>query len=69
MIYKLLDTFELWWFTLKDNIFELGWRFLLGCNKWLALGGWHRACVVFGFGLLTYAFIITAVWLTDRRKK
>ena len=66
--YNSIDSFETWWFALKDNLFELGWRFFAGIGKWYHYRGWHRFCVVFGIGLFVYAFIITFVhW--GRRKK
>ncbi len=56
-----LEPIENFLFVLKDNLFELGWRFFMGLEKWYYLRGWHRFCVVSGIGLLIYSFIVTIV--------
>ena len=62
-----LEPIENWYFTFENNLFELGWRFFVGCNKWLDYGGWHRACVIIGWVIVLYAIGITYLWI--RRKK
>ena len=62
-----LTPFENWWFALKDNLFEFGWRFFAGCNKWYEYGGWHRVTLIICEVIIMYGIGITYLWL--RRKK